>query len=129
MEAFDMIRATMKEFSQVSDDDVKLFISISEPLVSKKRFGKVYPQALAYIAAHKMKLAGNGRAVANGTIGDTIGLASVSEGETSVTFTNNQMGNSNSDAEYSLTIYGMQYLQLRRSCIIPIISAGVGNGC
>jgi len=128
MEAFDIIRAIMKEFSQVSDDDIKLFISISEPLISKKRFGKVYPQALAYMAAHKMKLAGNGSAVANGTIGDTIGLASVSEGETSVTFTNNQMGNSNSDAEYSLTIYGMQYLQLRRSCIIPIVSAGVGNG-
>lgn len=128
MEAFDIIRATMKEFSEVPDEDVNIFLSISEPLVSKKRFGKVYPQALAYMAAHKMKLEGYGEKVGAGTIGNSIGLASVSEGETSVSFTNNQAGNTNSDAEYSLTIYGMQYLQLRRSCIIPIVSAGVGNG-
>ena len=128
MEAFDIIRATMKEFSEVPDDDVNIFLSISEPLVSKKRFGKVYPQALAYMAAHKMKLGGYGEKVGVGTIGNSIGLASVSEGETSVSFTNNQAGNTNSDAEYSLTIYGMQYLQLRRSCVIPIVSAGVGDG-
>lgn len=128
MEAFDVIRATMKEFSEVSDDDIKIFISISEPLVSKKRFGKVYPQALAYMSAHKMKLAGHGEAIGVGTIGSSIGLASVSEGETSVSFTNNQAGNTNSDAEYGLTIYGMQYLQLRRSCVIPIVSAGVDHG-
>lgn len=118
----------MKEFSEASDDDIHAFIAISEPLLGKKRFGKLYPQALAYMAAHKMKLAGYGSKIGEGTIGDTIGLSSVSEGETSVSFTNSQSGNISPDAEYGLTVYGMQYLQLRRSCIIPIVSAGVKNG-
>lgn len=130
MDAFGIIRATMKEFSEVSDDDVKVFIGLAEPLISKRRFGKKYEQALAYLAAHKMKMGGLGVKIGNGTIGDTIGLSSVSEGETSVSFSNNQAGNTSADAEYGLTVYGMQFLQLRRSCIITIVSAGVnGYGC
>ena len=128
MEALVIIRTTMKEFSEVSDEEVKVYISLAEPLVSKKRFGKIYPQALAYIAAHKMKMNGLGTKIGMGTIGDTIGLASVSEGETSMSFSNNQIGNIASDAEYGLTVYGMQFLQLRRGCIVPIISRGVDYG-
>lgn len=128
MDALAIIRATMTEFSEVSDDEVNVFLQLAEPLVSKKRFGKLYQQALAYLAGHKMKMAGHGKTIGIGTIGDTIGLSSVSEGETSVSFTNNQTGNTSVDAEYGLTVYGMQFLQLRRSCIVPIISAGVENG-
>lgn len=128
MDALKIIRATMTEFSEVSDDDVNVFLELAKPLVSEKRFGKLYQQALAYLAGHKMKMAGLGKLIGSGTIGDTIGLSSVSEGETSVSFTNNQTGNTSADAEYGLTVYGMQFLQLRRNCIIPIISAGVEYG-
>lgn len=128
MEAFEIIRATMQEFEEVDDDTVNTFISLAEPLVSKKRFGKLYQQALAYLSAHKMKMSGFGKTIGTGTIGDTIGLSSVSEGETSVSFSNSQTGNTSADAEYGLTVYGMQFLQLRRNCIIPIISAGVEYG-
>jgi hypothetical protein len=128
MEALEIIRATMKEFESADDDTVTTFISLAEPLVSKKRFGKLYQQALAYLAAHKMKLSGLGTSsVGIGSIGDTIGLSSVSEGETSVSFSNSQAGNTTADAEYGLTIYGMQFLQLRRSCIVTIVSAGEAN--
>lgn len=130
MEAFEIIRATMKEFSEVSDGDVRVFIGLAEPLISQRRFGRKYEQALAYLAAHKMKMSGLGTQIGSGTIGDTIGLSSVSEGETSVSFSNNQAGNTSADAEYGLTVYGMQFLQLRRSCIITIVSAGVSDyGC
>lgn len=54
MEAFEIIRAAMTEFAQVEDDRVKDFISLAEPLISKRKFGKLYPQALAYLTAHKM---------------------------------------------------------------------------
>jgi hypothetical protein len=127
MEAFRIIRATMKEFSEVSDDDVNVFISLAKPLISKKRFGKRYEQGLAYLTAHKMKMNGLGTQIGSGTIGDTIGLSSVSEGEASISFSNNQVGNTSADAEYGLTVYGMQFLQLRRSCIITIVSSGVNK--
>ena len=128
MDAFAIIRATMGEFSDVPDDTVKTFISLAEPLISKKRFGKMYPQALAYLAAHKMKMSGLGKSIGIGSIGDTIGLSSVSEGETSVSFSNNQAGNTTADSEFGLTVYGMQYLQIKRKCIITIVSAGVDYG-
>ena len=53
MDAFEIIRKTMNEFAEVSDDTIRAFISLAEPLISKKRFRKLYPQALAYLAAHK----------------------------------------------------------------------------
>lgn len=82
MEAFEIIRTAMTEFAEVEDNTVKVFISLAEPLISKKRFGKLYQQALAYLSAHKMKMSGLGKSIGagNGTIGDTIGLSSVSEG-------------------------------------------------
>lgn len=128
MDAFEIIKKTMSEFAEVEDDIIKTFISLAEPLISQKRFGKLYQQALAYLAAHKMKMSGLGKSVGAGTIGDTIGLSSVSEGETSVSFSNNQAGNIATDAEFGLTVYGMQYLQLRKRCIVPILSAGVNHG-
>ena len=127
MDAFEIIKKTMSEFAEVEDDIIKTFISLAEPLISQKRFGKLYQQALAYLAAHKMKMSGLGKSVGAGTIGDTIGLSSVSEGETSVSFSNSQAGNTATDAEFGLTVYGMQYLQLRKRCIVPILSAGVNH--
>ena len=63
MEALDIIRKTMPEFEKVDDDTIKTFISLAEPLISKKRFGKLYEQALAYLSAHKMKQRGLGTSI------------------------------------------------------------------
>lgn len=128
MDAFKIIRATMNEFNEVPDDTVNMFLSLTEPLISKKRFGKMYQQALAYLAAHKMKLSGLGKSNGICSIGDTVGLASVSEGDTSVSFFNNQAGSTATDSEFGRTVYGMQYLQLRKCCIVTIVSAGVEHG-
>lgn len=125
MEAFEIIRKTMPEFKEVEDDTIRIFLSLAEPLISKKRFGKLYQYAIAYLAAHKMKLVGHGETIGTGTVGSSIGLTSISEGEASISFANSQESNTESDAEYGLTIYGMQFLQLKRKCIISIISAGV----
>ncbi len=130
MEALELIRTTMTEFAEVEDKTIQIFLSLAESMISRRRFGKLYPQALAYLSAHKMKLAGLGTAVggSTGCIGDTIGLSSISEGETSMSFSNNQTGNTTVDAEYGLTLYGMQFLQLKRSCILTILSRGVSDG-
>ena len=114
MDAFEIIKKTMGEFADVPDDTVQTFISLAEPLISKKRFRKLYPQALAYLAAHKMKMSGLGKTIGIGTVGDTIGLSSVSEGETSVSFSNNQAGNTATDSEFGLTVYKQTDLSKRR---------------
>lgn len=126
MDAFDIIKATMKEFSDVPDPDIKVYIELSTPLVNKKRFGNLYEQAVAYLAAHRMKMDGRGTTVGGfGSMGNMIGISSISEGEVSVSFTNSKSSNaSSSDSELGLSVYGMQFLQLRRSCIVPISCSG-----
>lgn len=127
MDAYTIIRETMDEFKDVPEDRVKMFISLSEPMISRKRFGKLYDQALAYLAAHRMKvLGGLGKKSIAGTVGDTYGIASVTEGKTSVTFSASQQGEnlSREDGEYSLTTYGSMYLTLRSRVTIPIICGG-----
>ncbi len=135
MEAFQIIRVTMKEFSEIPDEEVQIYISLAEPLVSKKKFGKLYEQAVAYVAAHKMKMNGMGTAALAGgiSIGDMAGYSSISisEGEASMSFASSQGNSSGSisaDVEYGLTLYGKQFLQLRKNCIIPIVSAGGNYG-
>lgn len=130
MEVFDIIRTTMKEFEKVPNEEINIYIELTKDLVSKRRFGTKYKQAVAYLTAHKMKIAGLGEKVGGyGTMKDTIGISSISEGNTSISFSNNQAGNTSSDAEYALTVYGMQFLQLRRSCIVTIASTGMKYEC
>lgn len=126
MDAIDIIKTTMREFSDVQDHDIQVYIELSAPLVSKKRFGNLYEQAVAYLAAHKMKMDGLGATVGGfGSMGNMVGISSISEGEVSVSFTNSQSsGASSSDSELRLSVYGMQFLQLRRSCIVPIVCSG-----
>ena len=35
MEALELIRATMTEFSEVEEDTIKVFLTLAEPLVGK----------------------------------------------------------------------------------------------
>lgn len=134
MEAFDIIRAAMQEFSDIPDEQVRIYISLAEPMISKNKFGKLYPQALAYLSAHQMKVNGLGQSTVGGiSIGDMSGYSaiSISEGETSVSFASSQSSGSGSsaDSEYSLTAYGRQFQQLQNRCIVPVVSAGMPNGC
>ena len=62
----------------------------------------------------------------NGKISDSLSVGSYSEGETSISYTTNQQTNLQVDAEYALTVYGLEFLTLRRNAIIPIVSAGEG---
>jgi hypothetical protein len=127
MEAFEIIRTTMKEFDEVEDDTINVYISLAEPLISERKFGKLYQQALAYLAAHRMKMLGLGtETVIGGTLGSTYGIASVSEGGVSVSFNNSQTDVS-ADSEYSMTVYGKQYLTLRNRVIVPITINGGGS--
>lgn len=140
MEALDIFRMIATEFADMPDDNVidpesgkvtaygvNSFLNLYADQISEKRFGSTYQKALAYLTAHKLKMNGYGN-VENGKIGDSLRVGSFSEGETSISYTTNQQTNLQVDAEYALTVYGLEFLTLRRNAIIPIISAGEGPG-
>lgn len=123
MEAIKIFRLVAKEFSDISDENIKVFMELYADQISKKRFGKSYEKALAYLTAHKLKMSGYGDTDSTGTISDSLRVSSYSEGETSISFSTNQNSMLQSDAEFALTVYGLEFLTLRRNAIIPIISA------
>jgi hypothetical protein len=129
----EIFRILATEFSSISDDTVSTWIELTVPLVSQKRFGRVYNQALALYTAHRMKLAGVGSSSeeTGGGLSDLGGadvglkIASYTSGGESISFnTGTLTTNLSDDAEYAQTEYGVQYLNLRRLYIIPIINAG-----
>jgi len=129
----EIFRLVAPDFSEVSDDIVARWIELTAPLVSKKRFRKLYDQALALLTAHRMELAGAGvsgedpleeiRSISTSSL---MRVASFSEGGTSVSFNGGSAQNAGVDAELALTPYGVQYLNLRRLMVISITSAGEG---
>ena len=108
-------------------DDITAWISMAEPYVSKKQYGKLYDQALANLTAHMMTMAGLGDDT-YGAAGETMRLASVSEGNTSVSFNTSLIDPTKADAELNATKYGMQYRRIRSMCIFPAVNAGVLYG-
>lgn len=126
MTAIEIIRLVAPEFSEVDDTVISKWVEIVKPMVSQKRFGKLYEQALAYLVCHKLKMAGNGANPLGelGTIGIGFSIGSVSEGGTSVSFGAGQSSNLATDAELALTAYGLQFLSLRRLVIVPIRCSG-----
>ena len=136
MDALDIFRMVATEFSTIPDEDVvdetsgkvsqygvKTFLGLYADQISEKRFGASYQKALAYLTAHKLKMNGYGD-TGTGTIADSLRVGAYSEGETSISYTTGQQTNLQVDAEYALTVYGLEFLTLRRNAIIPIVSAG-----
>ena len=126
--ALDILRTTAPEFKAVSDEQVQKFLELCVPLVSKSRFGKLYDQALALLAAHRMKLSGLGVSAIGGFSGEGgaaagFQLASVAEASVNVSF-NTANINTATDSWYALAPYGLEFLNLRRLLIMPITSAG-----
>ncbi len=138
MDALAIFRMVAEEFSYMPDEDVtdpetgkttygvKSYLALYADQISERRFGKSYQKALACLTAHKLKMNGYGNAE-NGGIADSLRVSSYSEGETSVTYATSQQQNLQADAEYALTVYGLEFLTLRRNAVIPILSAGEGG--
>ena len=64
-------------------------MELSKPFVSKKKFGNTYNHALAYLAAHKLKMAGYGDNTM-GKVDDALRVSSFSEGDASIGFSVSQ---------------------------------------
>ena len=129
MTTLEIFRLVASEFSDVNDADVLKWIDLTKPLISERRFGETYEQALALLTAHKMKMAGLGD-TSVGKIDDMMRVSSYSEGSVSISYGTGGSGGANiADEEYRLTAYGRQYLTIRCAKIIPILSAGEAHGC
>ena len=129
MTVVEMVRLISgEEFASMSDEEIGMWDEFVSPLVSKKQFGKLYDRAKALLICHKLKMAGYGENPLGslGSIGNSFIASSVSDGGSSISFANSGASNTADYAEYGMTIYGMQYLQLLRIAIVPInISRGV----
>lgn len=123
MTALETFRLIATEFVEISDEDIEDYVELVKPLISEKKFGNTYNMALALLVAHKLKMAGYGD-TSTGKVDDALRVSSYSEGEVSISYSASQSGSISVDAEYTLTAYGLQFLGIRRSKIIPIISAG-----
>lgn len=127
MTAYEIIRVIGTEFASVPDDTLNAYIEIFSPMVSARQFRKLYPHGIAFLVMHKLKMAGFGDNPLGdmGKIGTGFAVGSVSEGGSSVSFGANQSSNLATDAELALTVYGLQFLSIRRMVIIPIHVSGM----
>jgi len=117
------------EFKDIQNEDVEAWLELTDPMVSKKMFKKLWTQAVALLTAHRMKLAGYGSdpngedalsEISNLHAGGLMRVTNFSEGDTSVGFNTGISQYTDSDAELGMTVYGMQYLRLRRMRIVTI---------
>ena len=126
MEALDIIRLVGDEFSGVSDAVVGQWIELARPFVSKKVFGKLFEQALAYFTRHMMKISGNGVDLLGdlGKMGGSAGVAgiqSISDGGSSISFAwSGAQAVTSAEMVLSETVYGRQYLAIARLVVVPI---------
>lgn len=119
----EIIKTVGPEFSTVRSDDLDKWVELTRPLVSKAKFGELYDQAVALLTCHRMKMAGLGDSEFAGTVGDTLRVGNYSEGNRSIGYVAPQGGVA--DTELLLTGYGIQYMTLRNSVVVPItISPG-----
>ena len=129
MTVIEMVRMVSDEFSSVTDGEIQNWVEFCEPMVSRKQFGKLYERALALFVCHKMKMAGLGTNTLGdlGKISNSFSASSVSDGGSSISFASSGAGNLQTDAEYAMTVYGLQFLQIRKLAIFPIRIRGEGG--
>ena len=63
------------------------------------------------------------------SVKNTMNVASFTEGSTSISFNNSAVSggaaSGDADAEYHMTAYGLQFLAIKKRCIVPIMIAGM----
>ena len=132
MTVLSIFRILAPDFNVIDDDTVNAWIMLTDPLVSKRKFKRLHDQALALLTAHRMELAGllyavdDAYAYGNLAVGQMRHVASYTEGKVSISFNHDQGDiSTDSDSEYGLTKYGIQFMTLRDSVITTIASSAM----
>ena len=132
MEATQALRMIAPEFDAVEDKKIHGYLNLYSPMVSKRKFGDKYILAMAYYTAHKLKMMGLGAEDDQKGIAQNIGVSSYAEGDTNISYAvPSAVGTLETDAELSLTAYGLQYLHIRNTSVVPATMdfSGIGGGC
>lgn len=115
-------RRIAPEFAAIADGAVEEWLAdAATSMATSARWGAVYDQAVANLAAHLMTLDGVGQALTPGDPGAGAGLVatSVKTGNLSVTYTalagSASAGSSGAGGDYATTKYGRRYWQLLNS--------------
>lgn len=115
-----MVRVIASELDTIDDNTVLQYIDFAKTFVSERRFGPMYEKALAFYAAHLLTLksitAANGATDAALTAG---AVTSEREGDLQRTY---DYSSGSSSSLLSKTVYGKQYLELLKMCIVPVIT-------
>ena len=130
-----IFRIIAPDFRDIDNDTVNAWISLTDPFVSSRMFGKFHDQALAWLTAHRMYLAGVGGGdealadeygLGNLAAGKMRHISSYTEGKVSISF-NHEQGDldTESDAYYGLSKFGLEFLKIRDSVIVPISSSAM----
>lgn len=132
----EVFRLTIPAMTDVTDAELTSDIEIYRDYVSEKRFGKLFPKALAYFIAHMRTLndmianAVADGGVANGNVA-TGALIREKEGDLERAYADpSASGSGDTEAESLLkkTLYGQMFLQLRAMVIVPV-TIRRGGGC
>lgn len=127
-ELIEVFRLTVPAMAEVTDEELISDIEIYRGYVSEKRFGKLFPKALAYFIAHMRTL---NTMVANAVAGGGVADGSVApgalirekEGDLERSYADaSSSGSGDTDVEALLkkTVYGQLFLQLRAMVIVPV---------
>ena len=114
------------EFDNISDEELEWWDEFVPPMVSAKQFGRLYNHAKALLICHKLSLAGLGDSSLGdiGKVKNSFTASSVSDGGSSISFAGSGAGNLALNAEYGMTVYGAQFLQIMKMCIVPARISG-----
>jgi hypothetical protein len=123
-----VFRLTVPAMADVTDAELTSDIEIYRDYVSEKRFGKLFPKALAYFIAHMRTLNDMiANAVAGGGVADanvmTGALIREKEGDLERAYadvSSSGSGDTESEAILKKTVYGQLFLQLRAMVIVPV---------
>ena len=124
----EVFRLTVPAMADVTDAELTSDIEIYRDYVSEKRFGKLFPKALAYFIAHMRTLNDMiANAVADGGVADanvaTGALIREKEGDLERSYADPSASGSGDTAAEALlkkTVYGQQFLMLRAMVIVPV---------
>lgn len=104
-----------------SDDEILNMLKLTVPMVSKKRFGNLYEQALVYLVAHRLTVQKvidslDGGAMSSVlTAGDVV---SEKEGDLQRSYGTRTSSVSTDDDLLKKTAYGLEYLRIRAMCLL-----------
>ena len=124
MTALETFRLVASEFAAKPDATVSDVFELIGPMVSESKFGKLYPQALAYLAAHW--LAWQALVTSSGSsAGMTTGgrVTSEREGDLSRSYADNSRSPNASGSFFDnleRTAYGLEFKRLVRMAIVPL---------